>query len=294
MNLYNLKIFVDAAKNKSMSASGQINHLSRPAVSQAIRNLESDLGVELIQHRPRTFELTPCGELLVENSKSIFREVEFLEASLHNGNKNLVGTIRVGCVRSLTTRLLPRVLADFYLDYPRVSFKVAIDNSETLINKLSENEIDLALTLGDDTLHGAKETVIEKGSFALIAPRGVVRAASFGQRKTLPLKFALTERRPETERAKTLFLRKYSKELPIFAEVASWDTILSWVQQGYCGGLVPRFLLSKEEERIEILIDKVFPYEIKTIAAPKKTASELIQKLLLHFTKLNTRDFTLE
>jgi DNA-binding transcriptional LysR family regulator len=269
MNLYNLKIFVDAARTKSMTKAAELNFISRPAVSHAIRNLENELSLDLVIHKPRAFELTPHGESLYTRGLDILEGIANLKSSLKNSTSGESISLTIGCVRSLTSDLLLSALVGLRKKYPGISVNVVIANSEVLVSYLEERKIDIALILGDDTLHGAQEVIIDRGSFVVAIP---------AKADPTKISYAMTERRPETERARTLFAREYGIEMPVFAEVPSWDAILKWIQAGQCGGIIPRFLVETTPSKdLRRLFPKVFPYEIKAIFGKSKYLDQVLK-----------------
>ncbi len=273
MNLYNLKIFIDAARSKSMTRAAELNFVSRPTVSHAIKNLEAELGLDLLIHKPRTFELTPHGLSLFDRASKLLEDVNQMKSSLKLPSGNVSGFFRVGCVRSLTTELLPRALTQLRKQYPGLCVRVTIANSEVLMQYLDEGKIEMALILGDDTLHGAQEIIIDKGSFVVAIP------ADASPEK---ISFAITERRPETERARTLYRREYGEEMQMFAEIPSWDAILNWIKLGQCGGVIPKFLLDGlPPKKLKIILPKVFPYEIKAVYKKTKYLDHILKDFVI-------------
>lgn len=274
MNLYNLKLFVDATRAKSMTRAAELNFVSRPTVSHAIKSLEQDLDLTLLTHKPRIFELTPHGHALYTKALNILDEVDNVKSSLKTSVQGMVSSITIGCVRSLTTELLVRAIVGLREKYPNLHVRMVIANSEVLIENLEERKIDIALILGDDALHGSQENIIGRGSFVVAIP------SRADPRK---ISYALTERRPETERARTLFKRDYGLEMPIFAEIPSWDAILNWIKLGQCGGVIPKFLLERmPTKELRCLFPKVFPYEIKAVYKKTKYHDEILKDLVSH------------
>jgi DNA-binding transcriptional LysR family regulator len=169
----------------------------------------------------------------------------------------------------LATFKLQDAIADLQKKFPEVCFKIVLANSEDIAGKLESREIDLAFFLGDDTVNGCKQIVIRRGYYCLIKPKKVQG----------DLRFAMTERRPETERARVLYEREHAEPLPLFAEIPSWDAIWTWAKAGVCGGLVPDFLINADSEgtkEIKILFPKVFPYEVKVMYPKTKSHDPLI------------------
>jgi len=272
MNIYNLKFFTDSAKLGSITKAAELNHISRPAISQAIQKLESELNVKLLQHKRRSFELTEAGKTLLLKSEEIFKAVENVKSSLSENTKR-IGDFKIGCARTLATFQLQNSILVLQKQYPDISFKINLDNSETLVEKLANREIDVALFLGDEALNGFKQVVINRGSYCLIKPK----------KSSDTIRYAITERRPETERLKVLFERQFLEPLPVFAEIPSWDSIWTWVKAGACGGLVPDFLIDTEpdaKKNLNLVFPKVFPYEVKVMFSKSKAQDSLMRDFI--------------
>lgn len=275
MNLYNLKIFADTARLGSMTKAAELNRLSRPAVSQAIKKLELELDVELLIHQRRFVDLTAAGRLLLKKSADLLAETERIVLMLRQGKGPLTGNFKIGSSRTLATFNLSTILQRIVGEYPEIAIQVIMANSGALIEKLENREIDLAFMLGDDALEGSKQTVVARGHFVLVSPKS---------RKEENLKYALTERRPETERVKVIYERMHHRPLPVFAEIHSWDAIWHAVNSGICGGLVPDFLFTtksgKGRTNYSVVIPKVFPYEIKAVHLASKVNDPLVISFL--------------
>lgn len=275
MNLYNLKIFVDTARLGSMTKASELNYLSRPAVSQAIKKLEQEIGTELLVHQRRFIELTQSGRLLLKKSEKLLSEAERISLLVRQGKGPLVRDFKIGSSRSLATFNLPPVLASLSKEYPEVSLRVQMANSSSLVRKLANRELDLVLMIGDETLEGAKQTVLGRGHFVLVKPTSINEEN---------IRYAITEKRPETERLRNLYQRIHGRPLPVLAEIHSWDAIWFSVTEGLGGGLVPDFLLTaactKGKSKYEVVIPKVFPYEIKAMHLASKAGDPLVKSFI--------------
>lgn len=271
MNLYNLKYFIDSAKNKSMTKAAELNNLSRPAISQGIQKLEIELGTKLLVHKRRSFELTTEGMLLLKKAEPLLNQMDELREEIKDPNSPTFGELTIGSSRTLATFNLSQVIKKLKSKHVNVDFKIVLANSESLIKKISNKEVDLLYFIGDENLHDHKQIVVSKGHFVLVEPKD--RKGEWS--------FAITEKRPETERIKTLYERNFSKPLPVFAEIQSWDAIWNWVNLGICGGLVPDFLLKNtSQNNVKVVLPKVFPYEIKILIPKQKQKSKLIEDLI--------------
>lgn len=273
MNLISLKYFYDSARLGSMTKAADLNHISRPAISQAIMKLEEEIGSKLLNHKRRGFELTDGGRVLLENAERIFTQVESVKSQLL-AKGPISGKLRIGSARTLATFGLQRSLSEFRKKYKEVSFNVRIENSQRLIQLLINREIDLAVLIGDDVEPGYKQEMLGRGHFCLVKPKNISDHSAL---------YALTEKRPETDRVRVIYERKFAKPLQVFAEISSWDAIWTWIRSGICGGLIPDFLLESENtniKNISVVIDKVLPYEIKVMYPESRSFDPIIRAML--------------
>jgi DNA-binding transcriptional LysR family regulator len=82
MDFRNLRYFVAVAEERGFRRAAQRLHVSQPAVSQQVRKLEEDLGVQLIERTPRRVALTPAGEAFLVEARRILQQVDHARRSL--------------------------------------------------------------------------------------------------------------------------------------------------------------------------------------------------------------------
>lgn len=272
LNMYSLKYFYDSCRLKSMTKAAELNHVSRPAISQAIKKLEEDLNISLLNHKRREIEPTSSGLLLIKEAEEIFNKLESTYSILKDNSKGkLYGTLKIGSVRTLAAFKLHDAIHSFRAYHENVEIKIQVRRSEEIVQKIIDREIDIGLFLGEDPLPGYKYITLKKGYFCLVKPKG---------KKDIP--YAVTQLRPEVQNLKIAYEKKFSKPLPVFAEISSWDAILSWVNKGICGGLLPDFLFEAKETKknVSVVLDKVWPYEIKAMFSVAKANDPILKAFL--------------
>jgi DNA-binding transcriptional LysR family regulator len=269
INLYSLKYFYDACRLSSMTKAAEANFVSRPAVSQAILRLEKEIGAKLLEHKRRRFQLTKHGRILMERANGIFSQLEEVDSLVRSETQALSGVLVVGAARSLVTYHLDSALHKLKIAHPDLRIKVKIENSETLVRLLATKNIDVAVFLGDERLNGCEQVVLRKGYFNLISSPS-----------SKAVSFAITEKRPETEKLKSLYERKFKKQLPTFCEVSSWDAIQTWINNSTCGGLVPDFISEVGVRKSRVVIPRVWPYEIKAMFHSSRSKDRSVQEFI--------------
>src|SRR5689334_21141632 len=100
-NLNLLRYFYDAARAGSVTLAAEKNHVSRPAVSQAILRLEKTLGFKLTRHTKRQLVLTDKGHLVARQCEAIFSAVDHLGVEIAKSENKFTGTISLALSQSL-------------------------------------------------------------------------------------------------------------------------------------------------------------------------------------------------
>lgn len=140
MDLDKLRVFYYAAQAKSFTNSGL--HLSPSAVSRHISDLEYRLKTKLFSRHPKGLSLTPQGEILLEASHRIFKELEEVEERMMGEDRKPEGALRVTTPAGWISSLLIRVVKDFLEENPKI--RLIIKSLDT-IPDFSRNETDVAM-----------------------------------------------------------------------------------------------------------------------------------------------------
>jgi len=117
MDLRHLRYFVGVAEAESFSRAATRLHVTQPALSRQIRDLEGELGVRLFERSSRQVRLTPEGEDLLRRSRDALVVVEALRDRAHSLGGGRVGILRVGG----TPQILESVLSPFLSRYRRAN-----------------------------------------------------------------------------------------------------------------------------------------------------------------------------
>lgn len=165
MDLRLLRYFMACVENRTMHATAQAVHISQPALSKAIAELEADLGVTLFDRLPRGVAPTPYGTTLFRYAKMIDSEVRRAVSEIDAMRGMTRGTIVVGVIPTMTA-VVGDVARSVISSYPGLKLKLRVAFSAELVPALLEGELDVALLLlpGQGSPPGlAFEPLIEAG-----------------------------------------------------------------------------------------------------------------------------------
>lgn len=144
LTLRQLDILEAVARGGSFSRASQEMHLTQPAVSMQIKQLEQSLGMPLFEHVGKRIHLTEAGQEALKASRAVTRELVNLEHTLA-GLLGLKGGSLAVSVASTASYFTARLMALFRETHPDVRISLNVVNRETLLQHLAENSVDLAL-----------------------------------------------------------------------------------------------------------------------------------------------------
>jgi len=128
----------------SFARTAEALHLTKPAVSMQIRQLEEVVGLPLFERIGRRLALTEAGELIRAHAARVLGELHDAEQSIQALKGLRRGTVAVGLV-STAKYFTPRLWSRFTESHPDIEARFSVGNRETLIELLESNEIDLAI-----------------------------------------------------------------------------------------------------------------------------------------------------
>lgn len=144
--LRHLHYFVTVAEERHFGRAAERLHMAQPPLSQQIRRLEAELGIELFARTTRRVDLTPAGAAYLERARAILTAVDDAAEDARRVAAGAVGHLAIGCVGSATYSLLPALSRRLAEELPGVDFSF---RGEMLVadqvEALREGSIDLAL-----------------------------------------------------------------------------------------------------------------------------------------------------
>ena len=257
VNLELYRVFYTVAKCGSLTKAAEELYISQPAVSQAIKQLESQLGTTLFNRTHRGMELS------VQGGKLIY------------GKVTATGTIRIGATDSIFSNLLADKIAEYHDKYPAVKFDLITGTTLDTIAQLKDNKCDIVfLNLPIDD-----KDVMLSGSVSLLSDI-FVASPRYAELKdqNVPVKrlqefpLLMMEENTVARRAVDSYLATLGITLQPDIEVANWDLMLKLAVKGMGIGCVPREYCKKKLESgelFEVNITPSLPVRGVGLALPK-------------------------
>ena len=280
VNLELYRVFYTVAKCGSLTKAAQELYISQPAVSQAIRQLENQLGTTLFNRVHKGMELTKQGgELVFEDVSRALQLLDGVESRLSELKKRAKGTLRIGASETIFQYILADKLVRYHALYPDVKFELLSDVSPITIEQLKTDRCDVGflnfpipeddgivvrqtITLLNDVFIGGKGFErfrgrqvplweLQKEPLLLMEPHTVARSAVDHFCTSLGIRF-----RPAIE-------------------VDSWGFMKKLVAEGMGIGCIPREYMQPEAgdgSIFEIEVSPTMPSRSVGVALPKNTS----------------------
>lgn len=239
MTLRHMRIFQKIYETQSVTRAAEALHMTQPAVTRALQELEKYYGLRLFERLNRRLTVTEAGRRMYDYALHLTETFDTMEKSLRDWERQ--GVLRVGASVSLGCSLLPQLARTFQEEHPGVEVRVRIANGELLRRDLLENRLDLALLEGEENGADLMLTPFAAGEMALIVPPGhpLTRAggATLAQAAAYPL--LLRETGSATRRFLDQLLMSRGLAVQPVWESASTQALLSAVREGLGITLVP-------------------------------------------------------
>lgn len=180
MDLRQLKYFVTVAEELSFVRAAQRLHMSQPPLSQHIKALEEELGVELLFRNRREVRLTDAGRVFLAESRDLLARAQAVTHRTRQAAGGEQAELRVGMATSALFHVLPRLLDRLAEHLPGVRISVTDMNSEEQVRSLGIDKLDLGFIHARTDLRGLQQLRVVTDTFALVLPAGHRLAAKPG------------------------------------------------------------------------------------------------------------------
>jgi len=145
MRINQIDAFLAVAELESFSLAAESLHITQPAVSKRIQQLENSIRVELFDRIGRRSILTPNGRAFKPHAERILQELRSYRSSLSQQQLTPSGNLSFATSHHVGLHRLPQVLRDFKIRYPRVDLDLHFMDSEDACAAIANNELELAI-----------------------------------------------------------------------------------------------------------------------------------------------------
>lgn len=241
MNLHLLRIFATVVEQKSFSRAAEVLAVSQPAVSKAVRELESQLDVVLLDRGGRQFTVSEPGKVLYEYARGIFAMERAAVDAVQSFYSMERGTLTIGASTTIATYWMPPLIARFAKAHPGIQIRVQSSNTQGVAQRLIDCEVDVALVEGPVEDERLESRPWREEAMLIVAPPGSPLASRRFSAKTLAgANWIMREPGSGSREVVERTLGELDVRIERSLEVGSNEAILQSVAAGLGLGMVPQ------------------------------------------------------
>jgi DNA-binding transcriptional LysR family regulator len=245
-----LKIFHTVARLLNFTKAGEQLHMTQPAVTFQIRQLEEQFNTRLFDRTHNKVTLTEAGKQVYMYADRILKLYEDMTHSITEMTGDVSGGVSLGASTTIAEYMLPRLIGNFKMKYPEVNISLKESNSEDIITMVENNVVDLAIVEGSIN---NKNLIVEQcrvDQLVVIMPNNhaLANESTLQVKDILEHPFICRESGSGTQEAITNYVHKQSPNsvLNICFELSSPEAIKGAVEAGMGISIVSRASIDKE------------------------------------------------
>lgn len=237
LDIFDLMVFIEAADCGNFSKTGRNLHLSQPAISQKIDNLQKHFGTKLFYRDGRCMRLTESGQALIPLAKELISIARGVDETMISMQTEVCGELKIGCSTTSGKYLLPGIIASYREKYPSVRFNVQVTSKDLLIDRLLSGEFDVGVTSNIYPYQDLEYTKFFQDEIVLIVPPNHrwLNRGSIHVEEVLSEPIILSEEDSGTRELVCMTLQEYNISpdmLKVAMELGSAEAICFAVEQG--------------------------------------------------------------
>jgi DNA-binding transcriptional LysR family regulator len=291
--LKQLRYLAVLAGEKHFGRAAAVLNISQPTLSAAIRQLEQELGVPLVERSQRFRDLTPEGRCVVEHATRMVATFEEMRQSLEEMSTGLSGRLRLGAIPTAMP-VVSLLTTPFHARYPRVTVTVLSQTSQEIERKLAEFELEVGLTyLDNEPLDHVRAKPVYNEEYVFLTGRGGAFAGrdeiTWEEASRVPL--CLLTPDMQNRRIVDGVFRSVGVSPQVAVETNSIFNLCSHAGSGVVSSIVPRPLLQffgmpRGARAIELVAPRVAK-SVGLIIADRDPAPPLARRMFESVTALD-------
>jgi len=254
MDLFQLEVFLAVADTKSFSRAAQKLHRTQPAISQAIRKLESEIGEALLQRTSRDGSLTDAGQLLKEYAEKLLNLRSEATSAISELRQLQSGKLSIAA-NEFTSVYLLAVLEQFRRLCPMIKVAVQRSLASQIAQEVLNHKVEMGMLSFRPDVDGLRSIVVYKDELTFIVhPHHPLAQAEEVQIRQLGAESFVAHNVPSPYRAKVLdAFKRHRTPLNMEVELPTIEAIKRFVAMGNGVALVPGICIEEELKRRELV-----------------------------------------
>ncbi|MGR3636433.1 MAG: LysR family transcriptional regulator [Shimia sp.] len=233
VTLRGLEVFEALAASGSVAQAARTTGLSQPAVSQQIRNLETALGSDLLDHGKRPMRLTPAGRSYLARASGVLAQLRLAQSELSVMDLTHLTQLSMGIIDDFDNDLTPRLVTTLAESMTRCQFRLITAPSHEIADALRSRSLHLGVTASTgEVIDGVSEYPLARDPFILVTPAGLVAPGSDPMPALSDLPMLRYGREQLISRQIEAHLKRAQFDPPNRFEIASNPSLIAMVSRG--------------------------------------------------------------
>ena len=283
-----LQVFHTVARLLSFTKAAETLHMTQPAVTFQVRQLEEYFNTRLFDRTHNRISLTEAGKTVFSYADRIFELYSEMENSVREITGEISGALTIGASTTIAEYMLPTLLGDFKEKYPDVAIHLKVSNSEGIVSMVENNTIDLGVV---ESPVGNKNLVVEtckRDQLVAIVPLGhaLSKEHSVTFARLIEFPFICREEGSGTRDVINDYLQQLPQcdaSLKIAMELGSPEAVKGAVEAGMGVSVVSRATIQKElklETLVELKMDPPLYRPFSFVHQKQKFRLHVMEELL--------------
>ncbi len=264
LTLRQLQCFSAVAQNLSFTRAADVLHLTQPAVSMQVRQLELQTGIELTEQLGKQIHLTEAGKEVLRYARSILQQVDEMDDVLNKIKGLAGGHLRIAAISS-ANYFAPKLLGVFHQRFPGVGVSMDVTRQQSVLKQVADNEVDMAIMGQPPEGKNVDAVAFMENPLVIVAHPD----HHLAKQKNLALKqmekeiFLTRESGSGTRGAMHRLFRQHKLKLMTGMEMGSLEGIKQSVQAELGVGLLPRGAIETELKLKKLVVLNIKEMPIK-------------------------------
>jgi DNA-binding transcriptional LysR family regulator len=169
VTLRQLRVFIEVARLQSFSRAGDEIGLTQSAVSRCVRELETEIGLKLIDRTTREVQLTDVGSNLVASVSRLLTDLDDALREIREIGEQRRGRVMVAASPTVACRLMPAVVAACGRQFPYITLGLRDDVQSDVVRKVKSGEVDFGVVIGPFAAEDLHSEPLMTDSFCVVA-----------------------------------------------------------------------------------------------------------------------------
>ncbi|WP_246024844.1 transcriptional regulator CynR [Paraburkholderia dinghuensis] len=273
-----LRYVLTVADLKNFTRAAEVLHVSQPALSQQIRQLEGELGGQLFDRSGRTVSLTDFGRAYVDHAKQALAHLDAGRRALHDVRDLTRGLLRLAYTPTFAEYLIDPALRRFRAAHPAVAIELAAKSQEEIESALARDELDLGIGFTDVRSDEIHATPLFQERIALLVSKGHVLASRRGPIPAADLgAIPMTLLSPDfvVRQFADAWFRAHQIRPPVMVQANTLGTVLKLVKQGELASILPSAVMQEHEGLVSLAVSPGLPERTVALLARRNAYTTL-------------------